>query len=122
MLSTTYPQLMEIIVLIAVCVVSLLSIGTTSYVVRRLNREQPTKTEINNLRGEVAEQSGDLADLRDRFSRFQKREGLRFAREEKKTQADLVAEAQALQAQATGDIENKTVSPKRELYKRAFRQ
>ena len=121
MLSTGYPQLIDIVILVAVCVVTLLSIGTTSYVVRRLNREQPTKTEINALRGEVSEQSGDLADLRDRFSRFQKREGLRVAREEKKSQAELMAEAQAL-INNQGDIENKSVNPKADLYKKAFRQ
>lgn len=122
MLSTAYPQLFEIIILVAVCVVSLLSIFSTWYVVRRANKELPTKNHVSRLQIDIQDAYGRLEDLSERFTRFQKREGLRVAREEKKTQADLVAEAQALQAQATGDIENKTVSPKRELYKRAFRQ
>ena len=38
---------------------------------------------ISKLRGEIADTQADLADLRDRFTRFQKREGMRAAREEK---------------------------------------
>lgn len=48
---------------------------------------------ISKLRGEIADTQADLADLRDRFTRFQKREGMRAAREEK-------ASAQSLREQA----------------------
>ena len=48
---------------------------------------------ISKLRGEIADTQADLADLRDRFTRFQKREGMRAAREEK-------ASAESLREQA----------------------
>jgi hypothetical protein len=121
MLSTGYPQDIPALIAFGTGLVSLFAILLSIYVAWKQSKLAATKPDVNRLRAEVSEQSGELSDLRDRFSRFQKREGLRVAREEKKSQADLIAEAQALQAQAQGDIENKSVSSKRDLYKRAFR-
>lgn len=117
MLPTSYPQAIFDWLLIGVGLefVALIAIGI--YVVRKSKRDFPTKTEINRLAGEVVELSGEQADLRDRFSRFQKREGLRVAREEKKSQADLMAEAAAITAQAE-PVAGGSRSSKVDLYKR----
>jgi len=48
----------------------------------------------------VDEFSGDLADLTERFSKFQKREGMRAARNEKEKQQTLREEANEIIAQA----------------------
>lgn len=57
---------------------------------------------INRLKGEISDAQADIADVRDRFSRFQKREGMRVARAEKTSQADLQAEAERILAAAGG--------------------
>lgn len=87
------------------------------YVVRKANRDFPLKTDINRLSGEVSDLSGEQAALRERFSRFQKREDLAGARAVKKSQAELQAEALAL-VQGAGEPSGSS-SPKAELYKRA---
>lgn len=113
-MSTAYPQALDIYLLIAVCVLSLFVIALTIYVGWKTKRDFPSKMDINYLRGEVSQQSGDLADLRDRFSRFQKREGLRVAREEKASQTELQEQAlRMMQEQGTG-----ATSTKADLYKK----
>ncbi len=103
MLDTAYPQLIDIVILTVTGLVSLAVIALTFYVGHKSRRDFPSRQEINRLSGEVSQQSGELADLRERFSRFQKREGLRQAREQKASEADLKAEAAAiLQGQDTG--------------------
>jgi hypothetical protein len=63
-------------------------------------KEFPSNTLINRLRAEVDEFSGELADLTDRFSKFQKREGMRTARAEKERQLSLKEQAEEIIAQA----------------------
>jgi len=117
MLSTTEVSLIEIIVLTAVCVVALAQVALITYVARKSVRDFPLKTDINRLAGEVSDLSGENAALRERFSRFQKREDLAGARAAKKSQAELQAEALAL-VQGGGETSTSS-SPKAELYKRA---
>lgn len=57
------------------------------------------------MRAEVDEFSGDLADLTERFSKFQKREGMRAARSEKAKQQTLREEAADIIAQANAQPE-----------------
>ena len=84
---------------IGACFFSACALVFSLYSVRQLRTEFPSKTLINRARGEIDSLSGDLADLRERFSRFQKREGMREAREAKKSAADLQAEALTIMGQ-----------------------
>lgn len=84
---------------IGACFFSLCALTFSLYSVRQLRTEFPSKTLLNRARGEIDSLSGDLADLRERFSRFQKREGMREAREAKKSSADLQAEALTIMGQ-----------------------
>lgn len=85
---------------------------------KKMRTETPTNSLVMELRAEVERFSGMVADLEDRFSRFQKREGMRVARAEKDAQktlkeqaADLMAGTQADNAPAPGS------HPKAALYK-----
>jgi hypothetical protein len=66
-------------------------------------KEFPSSKLINRLRAEVDEFSGELADLTERFSKFQKREGMRAARATKEQQQTLKEEAEAILAQAASE-------------------
>lgn len=77
-----------------------LALGWLFYLNRLLLREFPGRSTIESMRLELGETAGNLADLGDRFTRFQRREGMRAARAEKTSQADLQAEAQRILAEA----------------------
>lgn len=116
MLSTTMTEVYALAALVVACVGTLIAIGVTWNVARLKHREIPTKNDVQRLQIDVQDCYGRVEDLSERFTRFQKREGLRVAREEKKSQADLQAEALQLMNQkqeAAG-----AVSPKADLYKR----
>jgi hypothetical protein len=90
--------------------------GFSLYSVHRLRTEYPSKTLLNAVRAEIDTLSGDIADLTNRFSRFQKREGMREAREVKRSKAELEAEALALMQQGGSPASGS--HPKAELYKK----
>lgn len=80
----------------------LLTVGVLGYALYLrwlIFKEFPSQRAINKLRAEIDEFSGDLADLTERFSRFQKREGMRTARAEKASAADIQAQAAAILAE-----------------------
>ena len=105
-------NILTVALFFSVCV-SLFSL----YYARRTRTEFPTKTLLNKVRAEIDSLSGDLGDLTARFSRFQKREGMQAAREAKRSNASLQAEAaEILQS---GSASSPAQSPKAELYKRA---
>lgn len=87
------------------------------YYARHTRTEFPTKTLLNKLRAENDSLSGDFADLSERFSRFQKREGMQAAREAKRSAASLQAEAAEILQ--TGSGNSPATSSKADLYKRA---
>jgi len=120
MLSTSDFSLINVVLLTAVCLIVIAQIAFVNYVGRKFRQDFPEKEHLNRLAGEVSDLSGETADLRDRFSRFQKREDLRGAREVKKSQAQLQQEALELVNGAHG-AESLSSSPKAELYKRARR-
>lgn len=75
---------------------------------------------ISKLRGEIADTQADLADLRDRFTRFQKREGMRTARAEKETAQSLREQALTILA-GGGNGADQSVpggDPKAALYRK----
>ena len=96
-------------------------LALTVRLVRKIRRERPSESLVNELRAEVERFTGLLADLEERFSRFQKRQGMRHAREQKESQRDLVAEAASLVSGNAGQPGgNSAQGPtKVELYRRA---
>jgi len=74
------------------------------------SKEFPSNTLINRLRAEVDEFSGDLADLTERFSKFQKREGMRTARANKEHQQTLKEEAAEILRQAAAQPAQETTT------------
>ena len=99
---------------IGACFFSSCALMLSLYSARRLRTEYPSKTLLNAVRGEIDTLSGDIADLRNRFSRFQKREGMREAREAKRSNADLQAEAMQIVGQ--GASPEAGSHPKASLY------
>ena len=99
-MTETYPLLIHTLNTWGAPVAILLLLGYVLYLRVLFFKEFPSQSLINRLRGEVQEFSGELADLTDRFSRFQKREGMRSARAEKTAQVDLKEEAAAIIAAA----------------------
>ena len=89
----TYPQLIHSLITWGVPVSILFLLGYVTYLRYLFHKEFPSSALINRLRAEVDQFSGELADLTDRFSRFQKREGMRAARIEKTAQKDVQQEA-----------------------------
>ena len=91
-LSTTSSQLIPVLFTIA-GVLSGIVAGACAYYVARIYRQ------IKPLKLDVAELYERLEALTDRFTRFQRREGMREVRKEKTSQKDLLDEAQAIVAQ-----------------------
>jgi hypothetical protein len=119
-LSTAYPQLVNYVFL-AVHVMEIVFILVTYGMVKRLrNKDLQESAPFARLQRELGTLEGDLADLGDRFTRFQKREGMREAREAKLSKADLEAEAlRIVQEKGTGEaglLPNPT-SKRYELYR-----
>ena len=117
MLSTMgLSQWLAIISIAALCF-SACAVALSLYFAHKLRTEYPSQTLLNAVRGELDDLSGALSDLKLRFSRFQKREGMVAAREAKKTAADLQAEALQILGQE-GSQAGPGTHPKAELYKR----
>lgn len=96
------------------------------YVRTLFTREFPGKSTISALRKEVTKLDGELGDLEERFTRFQKRRNMQDARETKTAQKDLLAEAAELVANNSAPAGQSThpsgaESPKADLYRRAFK-
>jgi len=87
------------------------------YVAHKFREDFPEKKLINALRAEVAEFSGQTADLNERFSLFQKRQGMRAAREEKEVQRSLRDQANDIMGQggAQGAVPQDPGEVKRQL-------
>jgi len=96
MLSTAYPQVFHVVALIAL----IASIASFFYLRNKYLRDFPGRTTIEKLRAEVADLYGAHADLTDRFSRFQRKEGMREVRSAKQREQEILAEAQAIAGEA----------------------
>jgi len=88
--STSYPQLIQI----AVIILTLAANITMTVVCIR------AAVSIKARLSELATLQLDVADLHDRFVGFQKRDGMRKVRQERTHQQDVVAELQTLAAGA----------------------
>lgn len=114
MLSTTYQQVFHILSILW------LPVAIVGYFALRnkILRDFPGRSTIETMRIEVAEFQGLVGDLNDRFSRFQKREGMREARSAKQTEAEVLAQAREIAAQASVEEPG---NDKTALYRRARR-
>lgn len=70
------------------------------YFKRLYLQDFPGKRTINSLRTECAEFSGMVGDLTERFARFQNKEGMRVAREEKAKAKSVLEQANEIMAQS----------------------
>jgi len=118
-MSTGFPQLIHTLISLAALLFSLGSIGFGLYLRSRFFKETASTRLVNSLRGEISDATGDIADLRDRFSRFQKREGMRDARSASQREADILAEAERIAAQQAP--EEPAGTDKVSLYRKARR-
>lgn len=99
MLSTAYPPILLLLLTGLALLAAVGAIGIALYTKRLFREEFPGKTVIDGLRAEVSEFSGSIADLTERFARFQKREGMRAARDEKEKARTLKDQAIEIMAQ-----------------------
>lgn len=88
MFSTAYPQVFNILVISLTLLVNVVLVW--------LSYKQNGKTR-GALR-DVDDTKLDIADLKDRFVGFQKRDGMRKVRADKTSEADTLAELQTLAA------------------------
>lgn len=93
---TAYPQVFHSLAIIALFI----AVAGFFYCKNKYLRDFPGRSTITALQLEVAELAQATADLNDRFTRFQRREGMRDARSAKERDADILAQAHEIAAQA----------------------
>lgn len=117
MLSTTDPQVIPLISTAVGVLAGIIAGACAFYVARELKR-------VKSVQLDIAELFERLEALTARFTRFQKREGMREVREQKTAQKDLQDEAKAILAEAgvapgaPGQSRGAPVASKQELYRR----
>jgi TolA-binding protein len=117
-LYTAYPQLIPIL---AITLTLLNSIGLWAVYKALQNkylRDFPGRSKITELEIEVSDFNGTVADLIDRFNRFQKKENMRAVRLEQAQQQDVLAQAREIAAQADAQEASGPVNSKLELYRK----
>lgn len=112
-MSTAFPHIFPIVALAALC----FSIAGFFYLRNKYLTDFPGRSKITELQLEVAELAQAVVDLNDRFTRFQKREGMRDARSVKERNADILAEAQRIALEGAPD-EAAAGTDKLALYRR----
>lgn len=113
-MSTAYPQVVNWLTIALVGWTIIAPLAVLFYSRWLFKRDFPGVTTINTLRGEVADLSGAQADLAERFSRFQNKEGMRLARETKEREKSVLEQAQEIAAGAQVEQGNDKTS----LYRR----
>jgi TolA-binding protein len=111
-----YPQLINALptVLLALNTIGLL--GVYFYFKNKYLQDFPGRRTITELQVEVGELTGMIADLTDRFNRFQKKENMRQVRADRTAEQDVLTQAKEIAAQ------NSSQEPddgKLSLYKRS---
>lgn len=81
-------------------------------------RNSANSRSLREIRLDVAKLGGEIIDLTDRFTRWQKRKNMQEARQEKTSQRDLLEEATKLVGEAPGSSQAPGTSPKAELYRK----
>jgi len=117
-LYTAYPQLIPIL---AITLTLLNSIGLWAVYKALQNkylRDFPGRSKITELEIEVSDFNGTVADLIDRFNRFQKKENMRAVRLEQAQQQDVLAQAREIAAQADAQEASGPTTSKLDLYRK----
>lgn len=115
MLSTTYPQVILLLGTILAVLNTIALLAGFLYFKHLILHDFPGRRTIDALRMEVSDFSGMHADLVERFNRFQKKEDMRAARDEKAAQRSILEEAQAIAMETPSD---EPTSSKLDLWKR----
>lgn len=115
-LFTAYPQLDNIITALLVVYAIIAPIAMVLYCKKLILQDFPGKRTINDLRIEISDFSGMVADLTERFNRFQKRQGMRQAREDKAAEESVLQQAQRIAAESEAE---KPTTDKLDLYRKA---
>ena len=113
-LSTAYPQVINWFTIALLAWTILAPIAVAIYCKLLFLRDFPGKRTINDLRIEISDFSGMVADLTERFARFQNKEGMRAAREAKQQEKTVLQQAQEIADQAGSETGDDKVS----LYRR----
>ena len=95
-LYTAYPQLFNPVLPVLALFISFCAMVVSLYVGRAFTRDFPGRTHISALSKDVARVDGELGDLEERFTRFQKRKNMQEARQVKTDRETSVAEAQRI--------------------------
>lgn len=112
-MSTTYPQ----VILIASFICHIIAFGGLFYLRNKILRDFPGRSTINTLSLEVGELAQATTALNERFTRFQKRDGMREARSAKEREQEILAQAHAIAAEG-GSEEPAAGTDKLALYRR----
>ena len=102
-LSTGYPQLIHWAPIALLAINTLGLIGLYFYFKHLFLKDFPGKRKINELQIDVSDFSGMVADLTDRFNRFQNKEGMRAARAAKEQEKSILEQAEEIAAQASSE-------------------
>lgn len=92
----SYPQVFHILAILAL----IIAIAGFFYCKNKYLRDFPGRSTITAMQLEVGELAQATADLNDRFTRFQRREGMRDARSAKEREADVLAQAHQIAAES----------------------
>lgn len=114
-----FPQLIHTLSTWLPALAIALSIGIALYTSWKFRHDFPEKKQLDLFEADISDMAGRIADLSDRFSRFQKREGMRVAREAKETEKDLLTTAREL---VEGSQREPDAPGKLGLYKHLRRQ
>lgn len=90
------PQLIHIFLTACALLCTAGLLGLWYMTSSRKHRELPARTQLLRFKRQLTELEGLMADLEERFTRFQKREGMRTARSAKERTEELTADARAL--------------------------
>lgn len=117
-MSTAYPLFFHYVIPSSIVLIFFWVIGLTISTSLKFSRNIASKRALSEFKAELSKLAGMQADLEDRFTRFQKREGMRAARQEKEGAKNLTREAQELLAANVQPPQPQGTSSKVDLYRR----
>lgn len=111
----TYEQLENLYIWAIVLYSTVTPLAVLFYLRWTYKRDFPGKRIINELRIEISDFSGMVADLTERFTRYQSKQSMRTARDAKEKDASILQQAKEIVAE--GPAQDASPS-KLDLYKR----
>lgn len=117
-MSTAYPQLINMLPTVLLVLNTLGLLGLYFYFKNKYLKDFPGRSKITALEIEVSDFNGTVADLIDRFNRFQKKENMRAVRLDQAAEKDVLAQAQEIVAQGAPQEAEGATSSKVDLYRK----